>query len=329
MSKRLCSFFITLIALVGGCGPNIKPGEHPMAQSAIFRNNAPPKTLAVIPTQVSQLSAYTGVDNTLTTYPTTKIHPEKSASGRPRYALVIGNSDYTALGTLPNPRNDASAVAVRLRQAGFTLLRPVRTNQDVQSDLGLEEMHKADVALKQASSGAEIVMLFYAGHGLQLDGLPYLVPTDLTQVDVQSLATPTGRKAIESRLFKLDDFIEGLDQQAELAVAVFDACREIPAFTTRSLFAGGVNYRGLAHPQTQGKHRILAFSAGFGELAVDGKGEHSPYTQAFLDEFDQGTKLTIMDFFLRVNARVAGVTKQTPEFLVEGSVPMDAYLISP
>ncbi|MCX7113048.1 MAG: caspase family protein [Proteobacteria bacterium] len=247
-------------------------------------------------------------------------------SNRKRYALVIGNSSYHELGILSNPKNDAASIAERLHNSGFLILRPIRKEQDVQSDLSREEMIIAGETLKQASSGGQMVLLYYAGHGLQLDGMPFLVPVDIIKSDIQNLSTIEGRNNLIKRLVKLDDFIEGLDQQAELAVAIFDACREIPALKTRSLIAGSnTSYRGLASPQSMGKRRVLAFSAGFGELAEDGTGQHSPYTQSFLDEYDQNPNQEVAEFFRRVQSRMFEAIKQAPELSIQGNVPPDVF----
>lgn len=244
-------------------------------------------------------------------------------TNRQRYALIIGNGEYQEIGILSNPKNDASAIAERLRKSGFSILRPVRTDQDVQSDLTREEMIIADEALKRVSKGAEIVLLFYAGHGLQLNGKPYLVPVNVQKEAIQNLSTSKGREDFERQLVMLDDFIDGLDKEAALAIAIFDACREIPALKTRGIFIGSENsFRGgLTNPQSMGKRRVLAFSAGFGELAEDGTGQHSPYAQSFLDEFDRDANQEVTDFFRRVQTRMIDKIKQAPELSIQGRVP--------
>lgn len=259
--------------------------------------------------------------------PANQTTPSSFAGNLNRFALIIGNSDYQEIGTLANPKNDAAAVAERLKMSGFTILRPVRTEQDVQSDLNQTEMLLAEQALKHASKGAEIVLLFYAGHGLQLNGRPYLVPVNIQKKSIQNLATPKGRKDFEQQLVMLDDFIEGLDKEAELAIAIFDACREIPALKTRGLFTGSENsFRGgLTNPMSMGKRRLLAFSAGFGELASDGTGLHSPYAQSFLDEFDRDANQEVTDFFRRVQTRMIDKIKQAPELSIQGRVPPGVF----
>lgn len=250
------------------------------------------------------------------------VHPSLPTN-RNRYALVIGNGEYQEIGVLSNPKNDASAIAKRLRMSGFSILRPVRTDQDVQSDLNREEMFIAEEALKRASKDAEIVLLFYAGHGLQLNGKPYLVPVNVQKKAIQNLSTSKGWEDFVQQLVMLDDFIDGLDKEAKLAIAIFDACREIPVLKTRRMFAGsGSSFRGgLAKPQSKGQRRVLAFSAGFGELAEDGIGQHSPYAQSFLDEFDSDANQEITDFFRRVQTRMLDKIKQAPELSIQGRVP--------
>ena len=250
------------------------------------------------------------------------------AEGR-RVALVIANSQYQQIDTLKNPLADGQAVAERLRKAGFELLRPVRTGSDVQADLSLDEMFKADEALEQAAAGAEMVLLYYAGHGLQMEGVPYLVPVDLPVIKLTSLNTPGGQELLKRRLMELDKLIAGLDLKARVAVAVFDACREIPAFNepSRSVFGGDASpFRGLARPKSEGRHRLLAYSASSGQLAKDGQGKHSPYTQAWLNEFDRYAGQDITDFFNGVAAQVTDGSGQNPEVVTQGIKPDTYYL---
>ena len=237
------------------------------------------------------------------------------AEGR-RVALVIANSRYQHLSRLDTPKADGEAVAERLKRAGFELLKPVRGG-DVQTDLDWQDMIKADQALKREAVGADIVLLFYSGHGMQMENSSYLVPVDLPSPQL----TRDGLARIKTQLVKLDDFITELDQNAKVAVAVFDACREIPQFeqASRAVFGGDSPFRGLARPnQANGKHRILAYSASAGEFARDGVG-HSPYAQAWLDEFDRITdKKDLTAFFIDVAAQVSDRKGQEPEVSIKG-----------
>lgn len=247
-----------------------------------------------------------------------------------RVALVIANSRYQQLNTLNNSLADGLAVAERLKRAGFTLLHPVRSG-DVQSDLNLVEMLQADEALQKESRGAEMALLYYAGHGLQMEGAPYLVPVDVDAIQSQTLKTHAGQDILKRQLVDLDSFIAGLDQSAQVAVAVFDACREIPQLeeSSRAAFGGdGSPFRGLARPKSEGRHRLLAYSASSGELAKDGTGRHSPYTQAWLDEFDRDSSKDILAFFNDVASQVTDAKGQNPEVLTRGIHSATYFLAS-
>ncbi len=252
--------------------------------------------------------------------------PAHTDPGR-KLALVIANSRYQTLGRLKNPLADAQAVAERLNQAGFALLHPVRA-EDVQADLNLAEMLKADEDLRQQAAGAQMVLLYYAGHGLQIGGVPYLVPVDLPAIQPQSLQSVTGQDLLKRGLVELDRVIAGLDQQAQVGIAVFDACREIPALeqSSRAVFGDASPFRGLERPKSKGRHRLLAYSASAGELANDGQADHSPYTQAWLNEFDRQPGKDIVDFFSDVAAQVTDAKGQHPEVVISGIHSKTYYL---
>jgi len=253
--------------------------------------------------------------------------PAHTDEGR-KLALVIANSRYQAIGSLKNPLADAQAVAVRLKQAGFELLRPVHRD-DVQADLSLAEMLQADEDLHNKAMGAQMVLLYYAGHGMQIDNESYLVPVDLPGIQQQRLQSAAGMDLLKRNLVGLDKLITGLDQQAQVAIAVFDACREIPELekTSRAVFGNVSPFRGLARPKSEGRHRLLAYSASVGELAKDGQGEeHSPYTQAWLNEFDRHTDKDINAFFIDVSAQMTNDKGQHPEVVISGIHSATYYL---
>ena len=247
-------------------------------------------------------------------------------------ALIIANSQYQHINTLQNPLADGQAVAARLQQAGFTLLRPVRTDSDVQADLNLNEMLKADEALEKAAQEADMVLVFYTGHGLQMDGVAYLLPVELPSVKAESLDSEANRKLLKRRLLELDDLIANLDRHAKVVVAMFDACREIPQLeeSSKAVFGGASPFRGLARPLSNGRHRLLAYSASSGELARDGRGQpHSPYLQAWLDEFDRNAgRKDLISFFSDVAVQVPDSKGQNPELVISG-IPSGTFYFKP
>ena len=253
------------------------------------------------------------------------------AEGR-RVALVIANSQYQHIDALRNPLADAQAVAERLKRAGFALLHPLR-REDVQADLTWEQMAQADKALEQAAAGAEMALLFYTGHGVQIDGVPYLVPVELPRPTAESLKSEGGKEILKHGLVELDKLLDGLDEHAGLAVAIFDACREIPQFrqASKAVFGDDAPYRGLVRPKNSGRHRILAYSASSGELALDGEGRpHSPYVQTWLDEFDRKAgQEDLIAFFNGVAAQVTDSRGQNPEVVSSGVMPGSFYFQTP
>jgi len=204
--------------------------------------------------------------------------------------------------------------------------------EDVQADLTWEQMAQADKALEQAAAGAEMALLFYTGHGVQIDGVPYLVPVELPRPTPETLKSEGGKEILKHGLVELDKLLDGLDEHAGLAVAIFDACREIPQFrqASKAVFGDDAPYRGLARPKNSGRHRILAYSASSGELALDGKGRHSPYVQTWLDEFDRKAgQEDLIAFFNGVAAQVTDSRGQNPEVVSSGVMPGSYYFQTP
>lgn len=201
-----------------------------------------------------------------------------------RVALVIGNSHYEHFDTLANPSKDAAAVAERLAKLGFELIQPVR-GQPVQDDLTLPEFIKAEQALEQAAQGAQIAFLYYAGHGAQLgrNSEAHLLPVDVGK-DMDS----GHLEMLERQSYNLNELLGNLNHKAELTVAVFDACREIPELNkaTRGVSGGK---RGLSRiAENVGSRQIIAYAGAAGAVVPDGANQpHSPYTTKLLEVLDQ------------------------------------------
>ncbi|GLH79603.1 hypothetical protein SSBR45G_45120 [Bradyrhizobium sp. SSBR45G] len=217
--------------------------------------------------------------------------PQQGAE--PRVALVIGNSSYQNAPPLENPDNDAHAVAKLLNSAGFEVITA--------TDLTQNEMLKVvqDFSSRVAAHGPNAVaMVYYAGHGVQLAGENYLIPIDARIVAPSDLTTSTVR---------LVDLMATLDAiPSRMRIVVLDACRNNPFPSIND--AG----RGLAIVDAP-NGSIVGYSTSPGEEALDGRGEHSPYTQAFLNLARQ-PNLPIEQLFKRVRLQVNQTTdgRQTP-----------------
>jgi hypothetical protein len=214
-----------------------------------------------------------------------------------RVALVIGQSNYHSVVALPNPANDARAMSRLLGDAGFDVTSA--------ADLSQNEMREkvSDFAAKVAAKGPDTVALvFYAGHGLQIDGENFLVPVDVD---------PKREADIPLQAIRLNDVLNTLTSvPSKTRILLLDACRNNP-FPAISGTAG----RGLAivDAKTGAPGTFMSFSTSPGAEAEDGSGADSPYTTALLSAAKE-PGLSIEDTFKRVRVSVNKVTegRQTP-----------------
>jgi len=214
-----------------------------------------------------------------------------------RVALVIGQSNYRAVVPLPNPANDARAMSQLLGNAGFEVTDA--------ADLSQNEMREkvGDFAAKVAAKGPDTVALvFYAGHGLQIDGENFLVPVDVD---------PKRETDVPLQAIRLNDVLNTLTSvPSKTRILLLDACRNNP-FPAINRSAG----HGLAivDAKTGAPGTFMSFSTSPGAEAEDGNGADSPYTTALLSAAKE-PGLSIEDTFKRVRVSVNKVTegRQTP-----------------
>ncbi|MGY8664691.1 caspase family protein [Bradyrhizobium sp. UFLA05-109] len=210
-----------------------------------------------------------------------------------RVALVIGNSNYKNAPQLANPDNDAQSMAQFLNSAGFEVISA--------TDLTQNDMLRVvqDFSAKVASRGPNTVaMVYYAGHGVQLAGENYLVPVDA------KVSNPTELVNNSVRLVDVMSTLETIPSR--MRIVILDACRNNPF---PSLIDAN---RGLAIVDAP-NGSIVGYSTAPGAEALDGKGDHSPYTQAFLNVARE-PNVPIEQLFKRVRLEVNHTTdgQQTP-----------------
>lgn len=204
-----------------------------------------------------------------------------------RLALIIGNSNYAAGQMLKNPTNDAIDIANKLESLGFDVMLAVNATHE-QMDMKIEEFgtkaHQYDVAL-----------FYYAGHGIQSKGTNYLLPVDAQLQSEEQLryrCTPTNYV-----LDKLDA------SGCKMKIVILDACRNNPF--ERS-WHRGANSRGLSIMNAP-RGTLIAYATAPGDVANDGEGRNSPYTEAILTMLNKpGVKL--LDFFQGVTEQVIETT---------------------
>jgi hypothetical protein len=216
------------------------------------------------------------------------------AEAESRIALVIGNSAYKTVTTLPNPANDAKAMSALLREAGFEVVdAPDLSQSDMRRSL---RDFAANVALKGPDT---VALVYFAGHGLQIEGENYLVPVDAKierETDV----------AIEA--VRLADVMAALaSTPSRTRIVILDACRNNP-FSSISKSIG----RGLAMVDAP-TGSIVSYATAPGMEALDGTGDHSPFTAALV-EVAKEPNLPIEQALKRIRLNVHKATegRQTP-----------------
>jgi uncharacterized caspase-like protein len=225
---------------------------------------------------------------------------ELESFGADRVALIFGNGSYTHAGLLKNAPNDAKLLSESLRQGGFEV--------DLVLDASLEVMESKVLEFSRKARDASAAWFYYAGHGIEVKGVNYLMPVDAKveeefQVKGQSLA--------------LDTVLAGLEEaQTPLKVIVLDCCRENPFGRS---WSRGVP-KGLVAVSDSPEGTIIAFAAAPGKVAADSVGgENSPYTLA-LAEFLKEPGLDIHEVFRRTGGNVSKLTEKQQQPWVNSSV---------
>lgn len=234
-----------------------------------------------------------------------------------KVAMVVGNSSYTNVPRLPNPRNDASDMIARLKAMGFDVTPGL--------DLDRSGFLNSLAVFGRAAEGADVALFFYAGHGLQVNGQNYLVPTDAkleyeAELDIALIPVPL--------------VMQQLARGSRVNIVLLDACRDNPfakdlsrTLGTRSSTALG---RGLGRIQSA-SGTFIAFATQPDNVAQDGDGRNSPFTGALLANMEK-PGISLSDLMIEVRNEVMRQTngKQVPwehssltgrfSFKVEGTV---------
>ncbi len=226
-----------------------------------------------------------------------------------RVALVIGNSAYQSVSELANPKNDAAAVADALTKIGFDEV--LRRN-----DLDQRTLLKTLREFADLSAGAETAVIYFAGHGVEVDNRNYLVPTDATlakAADVEFEAVP------------LDTVRTAVSAASKLRLVILDACRNNPFKMASSESMRSVG-RGLARVEPS-SNELIAYSAKEGTIAADGDGANSPYTAALIKHLAE-PGLEINFLFRRVRDDVVAATGSTQEPFTYGTLGAEEVYLS-
>jgi hypothetical protein len=229
-----------------------------------------------------------------------------------RVALVIGNGAYEKVAELPNPTRDAADVGRALERLDFKVTQLKNATA--------QEMRKAVVDFGRSAEGADLAVVFYAGHGMEVGGENWLIPISA------ELRSDTD---IESEAISLRSVSLQVSKARKLGLVILDACRNNPfaAKMKRSIATRAVT-RGLA-PTEPSDNVLIAYAARDGTTASDGDGRNSPFTASLLRHIET-PGLEISFLFRRVRDDVMAATKREQQPFVYGSLSKEEiYLKAP
>lgn len=214
--------------------------------------------------------------------------------GEKRIALIIGNSNYhDSDKSLRNPQNDATDFAAKLESLGFRIILTTDADKRTIKER-LEEF--GDLA-----QNCDVALFYYAGHGIQSKGINYLIPVD---------AELKSEGYVEDECINANRILEKMeDSRCKSKIIILDACRNNPFVRS---WHRGTTTRGLSGMDAP-EGTFIAYATSPGNVAQDGEGRNSPYTEALIKALDI-QNLTLEDFFKRVlrEVRIKTNKQQTP-----------------
>jgi tetratricopeptide (TPR) repeat protein len=275
-----------------------------------WRTRDLPKALADF-RKVVELPATTGIERQYKELARARIERvtkelQKGAAERStrRVALVVGNARYAHAGPLANPRNDAQAMAAALRRLGFSTVLE-------RHDVTHKELQQALRDFGDLAEKAEWAVVFFAGHGIEVNGMTYLIPVDAALRRDTHVADET---------IPLTQIQGKVDAAAKLGLVILDSCRNNPFIAKMTRAAGATRSigQGLARIEPEG-NVLVAYAAKHGTTALDGDGANSPFTKALLASIEE-PNLEVNFLFRRVRDDVRMSTKRQQEPFLYGSL---------
>ncbi|HET7884015.1 MAG TPA: caspase family protein [Acetobacteraceae bacterium] len=206
-----------------------------------------------------------------------------------RVALVVGNASYRSVDRLANPANDARLIARTLAAAGFTLI-----GGGPQIDLDKAHFEKAVQTFGQSLPGAEAALFYYSGHGMQVQGVNWLVPVD---------ANPTTNQDLDFQMVDANLVLRQMESAGtRLNLLILDACRNNP-FAFRGMRGGQGGLAEMHAPEGT----LISYATQPGNVAADGSTGNSPYTSSLASAL-QKPGLDVFQVFNQVGLAVKQMT---------------------
>lgn len=229
----------------------------------------------------------------------------------PLQALIISNSNYVS-NSLTNPPRDAELMATTLKQLGFSIKQL--------SDLNRHNFYAEVRRFYEQLPTGSVALIYYAGHGVQIGGSNYLIPTDMVM---------TSERGVQTKAYPLKAMLDGLNNaRSSVNIVVLDACRNNPFQPVAPSKYRNFSNMGLAKTNTP-KGMLIAYSTAPGQLAADGQGSaHSLYTSTLADEMSN-PGMTVEAVFKQVADVVRKKTYDDQQPWYESSLVDNFYFIPP
>jgi hypothetical protein len=234
------------------------------------------------------------------------------AHAEKRVALVIGNGAYQHASSLPNPPRDAADMANALRGIGFDVKELENADRN--------SLAEALSSFSDEAAGADFAIVYFAGHGIEIDKENYLIPVDA------KLATD---RRLHFEAVSLDDVLVALEGVKGVRMVLLDACRNNPFASSMTLSSASRSIgRGLSRVEAA-NGTIISFAAKEGTEASDGDGRNSPFTSALLANISK-PGLEVQFLLRQVRDDVITATNGAQEPFISASLPRQAvYLVPP
>jgi uncharacterized caspase-like protein len=227
-----------------------------------------------------------------------------AAFAEKRVALVIGNSAYQNAPQLSNPAKDATAIADMLRKANFDVVESIR-------DANNQDMRRTLREFSDKSQNADVAVVYFAGHGIEVDGQNYLIPTD---------AALQRDRDVYDEAISLERVLQTVEPAKALRLVILDACRDNPfSKSMKRVSALRSLNRGLIAVEPMKANTLIAYAAKGGSTAEDGDGQNSPFASALLKHLPT-PGLDLRQAFGLVRDDVMKATDNKQEPFVYGSL---------
>ncbi|MCA0872595.1 caspase family protein [Seohaeicola saemankumensis] len=230
-----------------------------------------------------------------------------------RVALIMGLSDYQTIPTLENTTNDAHGMAAVLEGIGFDVTLALNP--------GSRDMHQLLEDFAFRSEVADLALIYFAGHGVEVQGENFMIPVD---AQVQS------NRDVQRQSISLKQMLAAVERARKMRIVILDSCRDNPLGDSIVLSEGGSGsgtgsetarsggVGGLA-PADPDRGTLVAFAARDGQVALDGKGDNSPFAKALMEKMvTPGLEISLM--FRQVRDRVLQDTGNLQEPHTYGSL---------